>query len=56
MSIRSGTTLSAEMLTWKRPASGISPSEIDSVLGRQVTCDLEPDDVLMVSHLGEKIK
>jgi N-acetylneuraminate synthase len=32
-------------LTWKRPASGISPRSIDDVLGREVSRDIEEDEV-----------
>jgi len=49
--ISSGTVLTEEMLTWKRPASGISPAKIDEVIGRKVNCNLEQDQTLTYSHL-----
>jgi len=41
-----GTRITAQMLTWKRPAHGISPSRIDQVLGKAVVRDIEEDDIL----------
>lgn len=45
--IASDTQVTPEMLTWKRPAHGISPSEIDQVLGRTTACDIQEDDLLI---------
>lgn len=47
-----GQTLSREHLTWKRPASGVSPADIDRVIGKTVNRRLETDDVLMWEHLN----
>ena len=44
--IPAGTTLSAEDLTWKRPAHGISPQVYETVLGRTTRIDIAADDVL----------
>ncbi|UTW67167.1 N-acetylneuraminate synthase family protein [bacterium SCSIO 12643] len=44
--ISSGEVLTRDHLTWKRPASGISPSEISNVLGKTVNKDLAEDDIL----------
>ena len=33
-------------LTFKRPASGISPSEIDLVIGRITKSDIEEDSII----------
>jgi len=41
-----GARVSAEMLTWKRPAHGISPAEIDQVVGRETSCEIKEDDIL----------
>jgi sialic acid synthase SpsE len=41
-----GTTLTAEMLTLKRPAGGIAPDELESLLGRKVAADVPPDTIL----------
>ncbi|HMS63851.1 MAG TPA: N-acetylneuraminate synthase family protein [Ignavibacteria bacterium] len=44
--ITAGEIISFEHLTWKRPASGISPKFIDEVLGRKVLMGLEEDTIL----------
>ncbi len=50
--IGAGEELSLELLTWKRPGSGISPSEIDEVVGRKAARDIEEDEVLYWSLLA----
>ena len=49
--IVSGTTLTKSMLTWKRPAHGISPSEIDNVVGRKAIIDIASDEIIYPTHL-----
>jgi len=44
--IKKNTTITLDHLTWKRPASGISPSEIDKVVGKKTRIDLHEDDLL----------
>ncbi|MBL8007631.1 MAG: N-acetylneuraminate synthase family protein [Ignavibacteria bacterium] len=44
--ITKGEVIVYEMLTWKRPASGISPVKIDEVLGKKALYDIEEDTVL----------
>jgi N-acetylneuraminate synthase len=44
--ITEGTKITSEMLTWKRPAHGISPAEIDRVLGRVTAFNIDEDDLL----------
>jgi N-acetylneuraminate synthase len=46
-----GTELSHNHLTWKRPASGISPKEIDNVIGRKVLHEIKEDDILKWNHI-----
>jgi N-acetylneuraminate synthase len=41
-----GAQICSEMLTWKRPAHGISAAEIDRVLGKSAACDIEEDKLL----------
>jgi sialic acid synthase SpsE len=36
-------------ITWKRPAHGISPNEIDKVLGKKAKVNIQEDTVLMYS-------
>lgn len=45
-SIPAGTVISAEMLTVKRPGTGIRPKFFDAVVGRTAAVDIEPDDIL----------
>lgn len=41
-----GTVLTPEMVTVKRPGSGIAPKHLELVLGRALRTDVEADDVL----------
>lgn len=44
--ISKGTVITEGHLTWKRPAHGISPRDIDLVIGRKVDADIVEDTVL----------
>ncbi len=44
--IQAGETITKEMLTWKRPASGISPKFIEDVIGKKAERNIQKDDVL----------
>ncbi|CAN5881666.1 N-acetylneuraminate synthase family protein [soil metagenome] len=44
--IEEGATVSREHLTWKRPASGISPKDIDQLLGKKALRNIGEDEVL----------
>lgn len=44
--IVTGATLTAEMLTVKRPGGGIEPDQLDALVGRQAAADIPPDTVL----------
>jgi N-acetylneuraminate synthase len=50
--VRAGTALTEEMLTYKRPGTGISPLHWDDVIGRTVARDMERDEVLQWSDLS----
>jgi len=55
--IPAGKKLEFEDLTWKRPASGISPRYIDEVIGREAVGPIEEDAVLVWRMLsGEEAK
>jgi N-acetylneuraminate synthase len=41
-----GHTVTFEDLTWKRPASGISPKDISQLVGKETAQDIAEDDVL----------
>lgn len=49
--LEKGDVITESSLTWKRPASGISPREIDKVIGMRIVKDLEKDTVLMWNML-----
>ena len=44
--IPSGTRITRDMLTIKRPGHGIAPKLIDALVGRTAAVDIEDDDVL----------
>jgi sialic acid synthase SpsE len=44
--IKQGEVLTEEYLTWKRPASGISPKELKKVLGKKAVRNIDEDEVL----------
>jgi N-acetylneuraminate synthase len=44
--IPAGKTIEYSDLTWKRPASGISPKEINQVIGKAAVRDIEEDEVM----------
>ncbi|HBH49952.1 MAG TPA: acetylneuraminic acid synthetase, partial [Bacteroidales bacterium] len=54
-SIQAGAPLTPEHLTWKRPASGISPRHYDEILGRSVVLSLPADTILCWEHLGKRL-
>ena len=53
-SLAAGTIISKEHLDYKRPGSGISPSQFRKVLGKKLTQDLHKDDQIKWSHLDDK--
>ena len=44
--IAAGAILTMDDLTWKRPASGIAPREITSVVGRRARAEIPADSIL----------
>lgn len=50
--VKQGDTLTEEHLVTRRPATGISPMDIDIVVGRRVVKDIEEDHPLTWSDLG----
>jgi N-acetylneuraminate synthase len=48
--------ITVEMLTWKRPAHGISPADIDHVTGREAGRDINEDEILTPGHLRTAVK
>lgn len=49
--IPKGKVIDREDLTWKRPAKGISPKEIDVVLGMKAARTIDEDEILMWNAL-----
>ena len=52
MDVAAGTELTEEMLTYKRPGTGVSPVHWDEVIGRRAARDLERDHVLQWEDLA----
>ncbi len=50
--IQAGATITSDMLTWKRPGHGISPSEIDQVLKMKASSDISEDEILTWEKLS----
>lgn len=44
--IKNGQEISADLLTWKRPASGICPSRIEELIGMTASEDIPEDSIL----------
>jgi sialic acid synthase SpsE len=49
--ISKGEKIKRDDLTWKRPALGISPRQIDAVVGKRARNDIFEDDVIIPSSL-----
>ena len=49
--IKEGTIITEDMLTYKRPGTGISPSEIESVIGKKAKIDIGEDELLKWEYL-----
>lgn len=45
--IPKGTVITEEMLTFKRPGTGISPDKINMIVGKTAKVDIEDDTILM---------
>jgi sialic acid synthase SpsE len=45
--IAAGSVLTAQMLTLKRPGTGLAPAELAHVIGRRLTVDVAKDELLM---------
>ncbi len=44
--IKKGTVITEEMLTYKRPGTGIAPTELPRIVGQYAVCDI-PDDTIL---------
>lgn len=50
--IVAGTVITRDMLTFKRPGTGINPTEIDNVVGKKATCFIAEDTILTYNLLS----
>jgi sialic acid synthase SpsE len=50
--IKKGELITKEMLAFKRPGTGISPVEMDSIVGRVALMDIPEDTILQYEMLG----
>ena len=48
--ISKGSIITDDMLTFKRPGTGISPSQIDRIIGMIAACDI-PDDTIIQENM-----
>jgi len=51
--INKGSTIKEEMLTYKRPGTGISPNQIEKVIGKKAKTDIQEDEILSYDILEE---
>ncbi|MFR0740824.1 MAG: SAF domain-containing protein [Roseburia sp.] len=49
--IAKGTVITREMLTFKRPGTGISPERMEEIIGRTLKVDVAEDTILQWSML-----
>lgn len=47
-----GTILTKDMLTYKRPGTGIPPEELDNIIGRSINTDISEDTILQFNMLS----
>ncbi|MBO5424204.1 MAG: N-acetylneuraminate synthase family protein [Lachnospiraceae bacterium] len=50
--IKAGTVLTRDMLTFKRPGTGIPPEELEKILGKTIVENLAEDTILQYSMLN----
>ena len=50
--IQAGTVITKAMLVAKRPGNGISPGQIESVVGRTAKSDIASDELISLDRLG----
>lgn len=52
--IPSGKIITEDMLTFKRPATGLKPDLLPELVGRIATCEIKPDEMLSWEMVGAK--
>ena len=48
--IEKGTLLTDDMIIYKRPGEGLSPEQVQSILGKAAKCDIEKDHFLSIDQ------
>lgn len=51
MVIPEGSIITADMLTLKRPGTGIPPKMLELVIGRQARKDIQPNEIILWEHI-----
>jgi sialic acid synthase SpsE len=51
--IKKGTRITGSMITFKRPGSGIPPSELDKILGKKAKRDIREDELIQMGMVGD---
>jgi len=49
--IATGTTITREMLAFKRPGTGIAPAQWEKLIGKRAACDIATDSLIKVRDL-----
>lgn len=49
--IKIGEKITEEMLTFKRPGTGISPNDLDKIIGKKAKISIKEDDIIDYSNL-----
>ena len=52
--ILAGEKITREMLTFKRPGTGISPAQIENIIGRCVIVEIKEDAIIQEAFLSKK--
>ena len=52
--IAEGTIITSDLLGMKRPADGLSPSQIDDVLGKKALKNFDQDELIAMEYLSSK--
>lgn len=52
--IPKGKLIGPDDLTWKRPGKGISPKDIEKIIGRPALRDIHMDDIIIDGIVGER--
>ncbi|WP_346961702.1 SAF domain-containing protein [Clostridium sp.] len=50
--VKKGEKITKDLITFKRPGTGISPSDLEKVIGRKVALDLGEDTVLTWEYIN----